>query len=105
MDNRMIAERLTKYAHLLESTQEANLFRVKAYRRAAQTVLGCPNAIAEIVNEEGRDGLEALDGIGRHLAYIIERLVHTGEFRTWEERHKSTQLTPAEQLTAARNQT
>lgn len=81
MDNRTIAERLTDYAHFLEA-REANLYRVMAYRRAAETVLNWPRDMAEIVAEHGRDGLEALPGIGAHLSYTIEGLVRTGEFRT-----------------------
>jgi hypothetical protein len=38
--------------------------------------------VAEILDDEGRQGLEALPAIGRHLAYTIEKLVRTGEFRT-----------------------
>jgi hypothetical protein len=81
MDNRKIAERLTDYAHFLEA-RGANLYRVQAYRRAAQTVLTYPRPIVDIVTEHGRDGLEALDGIGAHLSYTIAGLVQSGEFRT-----------------------
>ncbi len=35
-----------------------------------------------MVNEKGRAGLEELPGIGASLAYTIEGLVRTGEFRT-----------------------
>jgi hypothetical protein len=35
-----------------------------------------------VVEKEGRAGLEALPGIGQSLAYTIESLVRTGEFRT-----------------------
>jgi hypothetical protein len=83
MDNRAIAERLVNYAHQLEGRDE-NLYRVQAYRRAAETVMGLDRPVAEVVAESGRDGLEALPGIGAHLSYTIEGLVRTGEFRTWQ---------------------
>jgi hypothetical protein len=81
MDNRTIAERLMNYAQYLEA-QEVNLFRVRAYRRAAETVLLLDRPAADIVTARGRDGLEDLPGIGPHLAYTIEGLVVEGQFRT-----------------------
>ena len=81
MDNRVIAQRLTSYAHHLEG-DAGNVYRVKAYRRAAETILGLDRPVEEIVAARGRRGLEALPGIGSHLAFTIERLVRTGEFRT-----------------------
>jgi DNA polymerase (family 10) len=81
MDNRAIAERLTQHAHYLEDRAE-NLYRVKAYRRAAQIVLMLERPVATIVEERGREGLQELPGIGLHLSYTIDELVRTGEFRT-----------------------
>jgi hypothetical protein len=81
MDNPTIAQRLLDHANYLEA-REANLYRVRAYRRAADTVFGLERPVAELVAEQGREGLEALPGIGAHLSYTIEGLVRTGEFRT-----------------------
>lgn len=83
MDNRDIANRLTSHAHLLEQAR-CSLYRVRAYRRAAETVLGLDEPVAHIVDREGRKGLQELDGIGRHLAIAIERLVRTGGFSLTE---------------------
>ncbi len=81
MDNQSIAKRLIEYASYLEA-REANLYRVRAYRRAADTVLALDRPVSEIVSLEGREGLEALPGIGRHLSYTLEGMVRTGEFHT-----------------------
>jgi DNA polymerase (family X) len=81
MDNRTIARRLMEYADHLDA-DEANIYRPRAYRRAAETVLGLDQPIANIVRERGRQGLETLPGIGTHLAYTIDGLVRTGEFHT-----------------------
>src|SRR5438067_5839248 len=81
MDNRAIAQKLLNYAGYLEG-REANLYRVRAYRRAADTLLSLDRPVTEIVASEGRRGLEALPGIGRHLSYTLDGLVTTGEFRT-----------------------
>jgi len=81
MDNRTIANRLTSHALLLEQAH-GSLYRVRAYRRAAETVLGLDEPVEQIVDREGRKGLQSLDGIGRRLAGAIEQLVRTGEFRS-----------------------
>jgi hypothetical protein len=81
MDNATIARKLNDYANYLEG-EESNVYRVRAYRRAAETVLTLARPVEAIVAEKGRAGLEALPGIGTSLAYTIEGLVRTGEFRT-----------------------
>jgi DNA polymerase (family X) len=80
MDNRQIAQQLMTYAEYLEA-REANLYRVRAYRRAAETVLALDRPLADLVAAEGRVGLEELPGIGSHLSYTLEEIVRTGEFR------------------------
>jgi hypothetical protein len=82
MDNATIARKLNDYANYLEG-EDTNVYRVRAYRRAAATVLAQERPLAEVVNEKGRAGLEDLPGIGSSLAYTIEGLVRTGEFRTF----------------------
>ena len=81
MDNATIARKLNDYAIYLEG-EDSNVYRVRAYRRAAATVLAQERSLAEVVREKGRAGLEELEGIGSSLAYTIEGLVRTGEFRT-----------------------
>jgi hypothetical protein len=81
MDNRTIAAKLTEYANYVEA-RESSVYRVRAYRQAAQTVQGLGRQVTDILAAEGRSGLEALPGIGSHLSYTIEGLVRTGEFRT-----------------------
>jgi DNA polymerase (family X) len=81
MDNATIARKLNDYATYLEG-EDSNVYRIRAYRRAAETALAQDRSLAEIVNEKGRVGLEELPGIGFSLAYTIEGLVRTGEFRT-----------------------
>lgn len=93
MDNQTVATFLSQYADYLEA-REANLYRVRAYRRAAETVLMHDRPVAHVVETEGREGLEALPGIGRHLSYTIAALVKTGEFRTVDNEggHVDTEL-------------
>jgi len=81
MNNQTIARKLSAYANEL-ARKHANLYRVRAYRRAAAIVQAQPRPLADVVTEQGRAGLEALPGIGDSLAFTIEGLVRTGEFRT-----------------------
>jgi DNA polymerase/3'-5' exonuclease PolX len=81
MNNLNIARALVRAAHRLER-EERNLFRVRAYRRAAETVLGLDRPLEEIVAESGERGLRRLPGIGCHLAKKLANLVRTGDFAT-----------------------
>src|SRR5947209_4641370 len=81
MTNKLIAERLMAYARYLHE-RDPNLYRRRAYRRAAEILLRMEESVAEVIEKRGRKGLESLPGIGTHLAYTIEGLVRTGEFRT-----------------------
>ena len=63
-DNQAIAEKLQELADLLEQ-QAANPFRVSAYRRAARTVSGYEEPLADLAEREGIEGLDRLPGIGR----------------------------------------
>jgi predicted flap endonuclease-1-like 5' DNA nuclease len=75
--NDEVAQRLDEVAELLES-QNANPFRVRAYRSAAETVRGLPRPAHEILDAEGTEGLQRLEGIGASLAGSIEQLVRSG---------------------------
>jgi DNA polymerase (family 10) len=74
MDNRTLAQRLVGLARTLEG-EHASLFRVRAYRRAAETILGLDRPVEELVEKGGRTTLQDLPGIGRSLSRTIENLV------------------------------
>jgi DNA polymerase/3'-5' exonuclease PolX len=78
MDNHTIARRLAEQARQL-AVANANLYRVRAYRRAAAVIMALDRPLAELVAEEGRRGLEALPGIGPHLCSAIAEALQTGE--------------------------
>jgi DNA polymerase (family 10) len=91
MDNRTLASQLLGYANDLSGGE--NLYRARAYRRAASSLLMLDRSVEEILDEQGRKGLEQIPGIGAHLSYTIEELVRTGEFKTFPSRKKETALT------------
>ncbi len=82
-DNQAIADRLLEMAELLE-VQDANPFRVGAYRRAARTVAGLAEPVADLAEREGREGLDRLPGIGRSISLAIEELLRTGRWSQLE---------------------
>jgi len=73
--NTDIAEKFSRLAELLE-IQGANPFRIRAYRKAAQTIEGLPHSVASML-AEGAD-LSDLPGIGEDLAAKIQEIVQTG---------------------------
>jgi DNA polymerase (family 10) len=81
--NQQVAERLREAAELLEQ-QQANPFRVSAYRRAAETVAGLREDAAAFVEREGIEGLDGLPGIGPVLAQAIAQMVRTGRWAQLE---------------------
>lgn len=76
-DNALIALQLREAADLLLA-QGANRFRAGAYRKAADIVARLPQSIRDIFEEQGREGLEALPGIGRGIASAIAEMLITG---------------------------
>ena len=63
LTNDEVARRLEAAARQLEE-QDANVYRVRAYRTAANTVRGLDRPLSEIVKKDGRDALDELPGIG-----------------------------------------
>ena len=95
MENVEIAERLSEVADLLE-IQEANPFRVRAYRNAVRTIEGLTRSLADMV-EEGED-LTELSGIGEDISGYITEMVETGEFELLRELHDEVPPTVADLL-------
>jgi Holliday junction resolvasome RuvABC DNA-binding subunit len=81
LPNAEIARRLEEVAWLLEE-QGANPYRVQAYRHAADTLHHLRRSVADVVYEEGVEGLHRLPGIGESLARSIRELVLTGRLPT-----------------------
>lgn len=77
VQNLEIAELFRRYAALLE-IEDANVFRVRAYRNAARVIEELPASLAEML-EAGAD-LAVLPAIGEDLAHKIAAIVETGRF-------------------------
>jgi len=70
---RSIAERL--------AAQRANPYRIRAYRKAADTIESLEDDLADIAS---RQALEDIDGVGRDLTNKIEEFLRTGTIQTYE---------------------
>ncbi len=79
--NLQLATIFRSMADLL-SSQRANPYRVRAYRRAADVLLAIDEDVATVA---GRHRLKEIDGIGTDLAKKIEEFLATGTIRAYEE--------------------
>lgn len=82
IDNRGLARALAEMAELLE-IEEANPFRVRAYRNASRVIAEQTRQISDRV-AAGED-LKELPGIGKDIAAQLEELVRTGRSTPLEE--------------------
>jgi DNA polymerase (family X) len=87
VQNFEIANILIKLADLLE-IEGADVFRVRAYREAAEIVENQSRSIADMV-AAGED-LSSLAGIGKSMAEKIEEIANTGRLSQLEEQQKKT---------------
>jgi DNA polymerase (family 10) len=80
MLNQQIARIFNEMADLLEIKGE-NVFRIRAYRRAAQNIDGLPKDVSQMTEEE----LLAIPGIGQDLAGKIRHYIETGKIDAYDE--------------------
>ena len=73
VDNLAIAHILGEIGDLLE-IKDANPFKIRAYRNAAETIISAPERIADLSDAQ----LLAIPGIGRDLAARIREVATTG---------------------------
>jgi DNA polymerase (family 10) len=80
-NNQRLAGLFRSMADLL-SSQRANPYRVRAYRRAADALLAIDEDVAILAE---RQELEDIEGVGTDLAKKIEEFFETGTIRAYEE--------------------
>jgi DNA polymerase (family 10) len=86
MKNQQVAAIFKNLAALLEIRGES-IFRIKAYRRAAQVI----NKLAEDIEVvASRGGLKDLPGIGKDLAAKIQEIIQTGTLALYDQLKKET---------------
>lgn len=83
--NENIAAIFEEMADLLE-IEDANPFRVRAYRNAARTIRGLSRELRDLL-AEGKD-LTKLPGIGKDLSTKIQEILETGHSKALDKLHK-----------------
>ena len=83
MDDRttQLAQLFRAMANLL-ATRRANPYRIRAYRKAADSILTISGDLADLAAQHH---LQTIPGIGRDLAEKIEEFLATGTIRAYEE--------------------
>jgi DNA polymerase (family X) len=81
--NMAIAAKFAQAAELL-AAQNADPFRVAAYRSAAEALQRLERDVAELESEGGREALEAIPAVGRSIARGVAEMLHTGRWRFLE---------------------
>jgi DNA polymerase (family 10) len=89
-DNAVVAELLRRYAATLV-IEGGDRFKIKAYRRAADTIEAAEVDVAGMV--AAGDDLTVLPGVGKGLAATITEIVNSGHFTKLE---KSVSILPPE---------
>jgi DNA polymerase/3'-5' exonuclease PolX len=82
--NNEIADILDRIADLLD-VQDANPFRVRAYREGANSVRYHDEPIADLVRENRMEDLKALPSIGEGIAAVIAEYVSAGQSNLLKE--------------------
>lgn len=77
--NQQIAIKLREMANILEQ-QNAQSFRITAYRRAAQTIENLNQDLYILLENGGTDALKELPNIGQGIASAIEEILRTGKW-------------------------
>lgn len=81
--NARVADMLRQAAALL-AAQQANPFRVMAYREAARRIAELPVSVRGVFDRGGRAGLDALPAIGPGIAGAIAEILLTGRWSQLE---------------------
>lgn len=77
IDNSHIASVLERIADLLEFKDE-NLFKLRSYRVAAETIADLERPLAEIAARGGANALQEISGIGKSISTQIIEIIQTG---------------------------
>jgi DNA polymerase/3'-5' exonuclease PolX len=77
--NEAITARLHEAAQVLEG-QKANPSRVRAFRRAADTIARLPEDVGELVTRGGPKALRGLPGIGPGIAAAVHEILATSRW-------------------------
>lgn len=84
MENTEFAKIFWEMADFLE-LKEDNPFKIRAYRKAAQNIESLSKSVEEIYAQGSIKALQAVPGIGLHIAEKIEEQIKTGKVHTHDK--------------------
>jgi len=93
--NQEIAKIFREIAGLLEikgPRQNADEFKIRAYRKAGLALENLPEEITQIYQKNGLKGLEKLKDIGKGTALKIEEYLQKGKIKYYDELAKETAI-------------
>ncbi len=89
MRNQEIAKIFYEIAIYLEMNNE-NVFKVRAYEKAAQTIESMAEDIGELYKRGGNEALEEIPGVGKGISEKLEEFLKTEKIKFYEELKKKT---------------
>jgi DNA polymerase (family 10) len=92
VDNREIARVLQQIADLLEF-QDADFFKLRSYRLAAETIEAMQDSIGDMANHGGAKELQKIPGIGKSISTQILEIIATGTSSAFEALQVETPIT------------
>jgi DNA polymerase (family 10) len=87
MTNKELAEVFANIADLLEIKGEV-IYKILAYRRAAETLTEYGRSVSDVWGEGGVKGLRQIPGVGEAIAEKIDELLRTGQLEFFEKLKK-----------------
>ena len=88
MINQELSKIFANIADYLEMNEEKNFFRIRAFRRASESINKYPEDVAKLNQFQ----LEKIDGIGKSIAADIVEYQKTGQIQFYEELKKNSPI-------------
>ena len=88
MYNSQISELLNEIADMLSLDEKDRKFEVLAYRKAALTIGGLQEDVADIYHKGGVEALMELPGVGKGIAGSIKEYIETGRMEKFNDLKK-----------------
>jgi DNA polymerase (family 10) len=85
MTNATLAALFSDIADRLDIQGDENVFVIRAYRAASESIANHPQALADVYRDGGLPALNAIKGIGKEISKKIESLVTTGTLAFYEK--------------------